>query len=1076
MSRLAKRSELVRPSFGHSQWFLTFWLLVTASWLPTSGNAQAVNYGAPITITQGGTYTGNYQSLSSSVPCVRIATNAPVILDGCMLSGAGNLIQSGEGANVTIRNCVGQALAPTVDNQAAGRFLDSYRAQNLTIEHNTFTGTSGIVINRWSTNSQAGQTLTVRYNKVRNIDGRWRNGGGSTRSSFLILNTVQRLSGVDVAYNEVINTPDQSLVEDNINLYNSSGTAQSAIHVHDNFVRGAYPFPATAKGFTGTGMTTDGDGGTLLSTAGYIEADHNQFVSTGNAAMNLAAGHDVYYHDNRAVTSGTLPDGRRFNAGWAGIGVFNYYNLPLAIFFNNRVENNTIGYVSWGANSPYQNRQDQSPGACAPCNGTVSLPNPITTATEDAEASAWQQKLQQAGVTVGPIGSVAPTPVTSSNTVVNPSFDTDGAAVGSPTGWLTKAGNNTDASADYTEAWPGAHTGTYHGTHYRPDNYEVYTYQTLTGLANGTYTLSAWVKSSGGQPQAQLRARNYGGIAVSASAPATPSGNWVQVTLTGIAVSNGTCEIGLYSRAKGGQWMYFDDVELAKQNTLPTISLTAPSNLTIGQPITLSATATDSDGTISKVEFFSGSTKLGEDTSAPYQITWSPSLIGLYSLKAIATDNAGATTTSATVATAIVALPIIGNPAAPSTGNLAINPSFDADGAAVNSPTGWLTQAGDNTDTNADYTEAWPGAHSGTYHGTHYRPGAYEVYTYQTFTGLAKGTYTLSAWVKSSGGQSQAQLRASNYGGSPLSTNITATSGDWVRVEISNIGVNNGKCEIGFYSQAQGGQWLYFDDVTFAAKSASAVSYVNTVLNASFDDDQAAVRTPNKWSTQTWGSTQAYASYTEAWPGAHTGTYHGTHYRPDNYEIYTYQVVDNLQRGTYTLKAWVKSSGGQSTAQLQASKYGGPTLTVAIPATPDGQWAQVVIPNFTINNGSCELGFYSKASGGQSIYFDDVELVQQDDTNLNASVLASTDLLNQPTLYPNPAVDQTTITTTFTQATSVDIIITNMQGTTIAQYQRQGEIGDNQFDINTSDLPSGLYVVLVRSNQASTRVNLEVRH
>ncbi|WP_162550165.1 hypothetical protein [Hymenobacter nivis] len=37
------------------------------------------------------------------------------------------------------------------------------------------------------------------------------------------------------------------------------------------------------------------------------------------------SGHDVYYHDNRAVSSGYLPDGRRFSAGFCGLGMFNYY-------------------------------------------------------------------------------------------------------------------------------------------------------------------------------------------------------------------------------------------------------------------------------------------------------------------------------------------------------------------------------------------------------------------------------------------------------------------------------------------------------------------------------------------------------------------------------------------------------------------------------------------------------------------------------------------------------------------------------------------------------------------------------
>ncbi|RZK27999.1 MAG: hypothetical protein EOO63_12225, partial [Hymenobacter sp.] len=323
MLKTTRSFELPPPYAGRKGWLTTILLAAAGCWQPLAGQAQTVSYSAPIIITQGGTYTGNYQSLSSGTACVRVTTNDPVILTGCTFSGAGNLVEAAEGVNLTIRNCTGQGLTPSVNGQAAGHFVAAYKAKSLVIEHNSFTQTTGIVVDRWS--GQPSQTLTVRYNRVRNIDGRWRN-GGSTLSSFLQLNTVTQLAGVEIAYNEVINTADQSLVEDNINLYNSSGTAQSPIHVHDNFVRGAYPYPATSNNFTGTGMTTDGDGSTLALAAGYIEADHNQFVGTGNAAMNLAAGHDVYYHDNRAVTSGTLPDGRRFNAGYAALGIFNYYN------------------------------------------------------------------------------------------------------------------------------------------------------------------------------------------------------------------------------------------------------------------------------------------------------------------------------------------------------------------------------------------------------------------------------------------------------------------------------------------------------------------------------------------------------------------------------------------------------------------------------------------------------------------------------------------------------------------------------------------------------------------------------
>ena len=56
-------------------------------------------------------------------------------------------------------------------------------------------------------------------------------------------------------------------------------------------------------------------------------------------------------------------------------------------------------------------------------------------------------------------------------------------------------------------------------------------------------------------------------------------------------------------------------------NQPPSVTLTTSSPpFTAGATIQLSATAADSDGTVSKVEFFQGATKLGEDTSRALQL------------------------------------------------------------------------------------------------------------------------------------------------------------------------------------------------------------------------------------------------------------------------------------------------------------------------------------------------------------------------------------------------------------------------------------------------------------------------
>ena len=63
------------------------------------------------------------------------------------------------------------------------------------------------------------------------------------------------------------------------------------------------------------------------------------------------------------------------------------------------------------------------------------------------------------------------------------------------------------------------------------------------------------------------------------------------------------------------------------------------------------------------MEFFNGATKLGEDTSAPYAFSWANVAAGAYAITAKATDNAGATTTSAVVNMTVNAAPVCTLPA-----------------------------------------------------------------------------------------------------------------------------------------------------------------------------------------------------------------------------------------------------------------------------------------------------------------------------------------------------------------------------------------------------------------------------
>jgi len=87
-------------------------------------------------------------------------------------------------------------------------------------------------------------------------------------------------------------------------------------------------------------------------------------------------------------------------------------------------------------------------------------------------------------------------------------------------------------------------------------------------------------------------------------------------------------------------------------NVTPTVTITSPANnatIKRSSGTIISANASDSDGTIIKVEFYAGSTLLGSDTSTPYNFFWRPTSTGNQTLTAKAYDNDGAVTTSAPV-------------------------------------------------------------------------------------------------------------------------------------------------------------------------------------------------------------------------------------------------------------------------------------------------------------------------------------------------------------------------------------------------------------------------------------------
>lgn len=129
-------------------------------------------------------------------------------------------------------------------------------------------------------------------------------------------------------------------------------------------------------------------------------------------------------------------------------------------------------------------------------------------------------------------------------------------------------------------------------------------------------------------------------------------------------------------------------------NVAPSVSITSPTNnqsFTAPATINIVASASDTDGTVALVEFSQNGTKLGEDSTAPYSNSWANVFAGSYQLRAVTTDNLGATATSA-----IVNVTVTGNAAptasitAPTNGSVFMSPTNVTITASASDPNGNL--------------------------------------------------------------------------------------------------------------------------------------------------------------------------------------------------------------------------------------------------------------------------------------------------------------------------------------------------------------------------------------------------
>ena len=95
----------------------------------------------------------------------------------------------------------------------------------------------------------------------------------------------------------------------------------------------------------------------------------------------------------------------------------------------------------------------------------------------------------------------------------------------------------------------------------------------------------------------------------------------------------------------------------------------------------------------------------------------------------------------------------------------------------------------------------------------------YAFKVYQVVNGLTDGQYVFSGWFYH-GAITTAYLYATDCGGADPAHAVVVTNDTWAKVSVTGIEVVGGHCEVGFYVEGGGADWLNADDFTFTLVAA----------------------------------------------------------------------------------------------------------------------------------------------------------------------------------------------------------------------------------------------------------------
>ncbi len=270
-----------------------------------------------------------------------------------------------------------------------------------------------------------------------------------------------------------------------------------------------------------------------------------------------------------------------------------------------------------------------------------------------------------------------------------------------------------DSSSPFTATW-SATEGTHQIRARATDNEDATTYSQISTI---TVTTNTPPGQCSGIPEYQA-GNNY-----SAGEQVTNVQRLFRCDVAGWCSANAAWA---YEPGVGQHWeMAWSEIGQCDVAEKPVVNLTSPTDnalILAGTRVNLSANASDSDGSVSQVEFFVNDVSQGVDNSQPYSVEWLASTPGQARIAAIATDNDNNQSAPASVLVDVSDDAVVTSITSPANGtsvvqgsNVSIQASASSIAGNITAVTFFVNGTQVANDTSAPYSANWSATQAGNY-------------------------------------------------------------------------------------------------------------------------------------------------------------------------------------------------------------------------------------------------------------------------------------------------------------------------------------------------------------------------